>query len=179
GGVAGTFTSTAGLSINAATGQVNLSASTAGTYTVTNTIAATGGCALVIATSPITITALPVATFSYAGTPYCSNAANPSPTFSGGGVAGTFTSVAGLSINAATGQVNLSASTAGIYTVTNTIAAASGCAVVTATSSITINTPPSISGQPANQSACAGTAKTFSVTATGSSPTYQWQYSPD
>jgi hypothetical protein len=26
---------------------------------------------------------LPVATFSYPGTPYCNNAANPSPTFSG------------------------------------------------------------------------------------------------
>ena len=179
GGVAGTFTSTAGLSINSATGQVNLIASTPGTYTVTNTIAAAGGCAVVIATSSITITTLPVATFSYTGTPYCSNAANPSPTFSGGGVAGTFTSTAGLSINAATGQVNLSASTAGTYTVTNTIAAAGGCAVVTAISSITINTQPSISSQPANQTACAGTAISFSVIATGTTPTYQWQYSPD
>src|SRR4029079_7243515 len=152
GGVAGTFTSTAGLSINAATGQVNLSASTAGTYTVTNTIAATGGCALVIATSPITITALPVATFSYTGTPYCSNAANQSPTFSGGGVPGTFTSAAGLNINAATGQVNVSASTAGTYTVTNTIPAAAGCAWLTATASITITALPiatfSYSGTP-------------------------------
>ena len=34
----------AGLSINAGTGVVDLSASTPGTYTVTNTIAAAGGC---------------------------------------------------------------------------------------------------------------------------------------
>ena len=64
------------------------------------------------ATSSVTITALPVATFSYAGTPYCQNAANPSPTFSGGGVAGTFSSTAGLVfVSTATGQINLSAST--------------------------------------------------------------------
>ena len=48
------------------------------------------------ATTSITITVLPVATFSYAGTPYCQNAANPSPTFSGGGVAGTFSSTGAL-----------------------------------------------------------------------------------
>ncbi len=144
GGVAGTFSSTAGLVfVSTATGQINLSASTAGTYTVTNTIAASGGCAAVTATSSITITALPVSTFSYAGTPYCQNAANPSPTFSGGGVAGTFSSTAGLVfISTATGQINLSASTPGTYTVTNTIAASGGCAAVTATSSITITALP-------------------------------------
>ena len=66
----------------------------------------------VTATSSITITALPVATFSYTGSPYCRNAANPSPTFSGGGVAGTFSSTAGLVfVSTATGQIDLSAST--------------------------------------------------------------------
>jgi gliding motility-associated-like protein len=138
GGVAGTFSSTAGLSINASTGAVNLAASTTGTYTVTNTIAASGGCPAVSATSSITITPAPVAAFSYTGTPYCQNAANPSPTFSGGGVAGIFSSTAGLSINTSTGAVNLATSTAGTYTVTNTIAASGGCSAVTATSSITI-----------------------------------------
>ena len=127
GGVAGTFSSTVGLVfVSTATGQINLSASTPGTYTVTNTIAAAAGCAAVTATSSITITALPVATFSYTGSPYCQNAANPSPTFSGGGVAGTFSSTVGLVfVSTATGQINLSASTPGTYTVTNTIAAVS------------------------------------------------------
>ena len=59
-------------------------------------MAAAAGCAAQTATTSVTITALPVATFSYTGTPYCQNAANPSPTFSGGGVAGTFSSTAGL-----------------------------------------------------------------------------------
>ena len=49
------------------------------------------------------------ATFSYTGTPYCQNAANPSPTFSGGGVAGTFSSTVGLVfVSTSTGQINLS-----------------------------------------------------------------------
>ena len=88
-------------------------------------MAAAAGCAVQTATTSVTITALPVATFSYTGTPYCQNAANPSPTFSGGGVAGTFSSTAGLVfVSTATGQINLSASTPGTYTVTNTIAAA-------------------------------------------------------
>ena len=121
----GTYSSTAGLTINAATGAITPSTSTAGTYTVTYTMAAGGGCAAQTATTSVTITALPVATFSYAGSPYCQNAANPSPTFSGGGVAGTFSSTAGLVfVSTATGQINLSASTPGTYTVTNTIAAA-------------------------------------------------------
>jgi hypothetical protein len=87
----------------------------------------------------LTVNPLPVATFSYTGTPYCPNAANPLPTFSGGGVAGTFSSTPGLVfVNTATGQVNLAASTPGTYTVTNTIAASGGCSVVIATSPITI-----------------------------------------
>jgi hypothetical protein len=87
----------------------------------------------------VTVTPLPVATFNYSGTPYCQNAANPSPTFSGGGVAGTFSSTTGLVfVSTATGQVNLAASISGSYTVTNTIDASGGCGIVTATSPITI-----------------------------------------
>ncbi len=144
GGTAGTFSSTAGLVfVNTATGQVDLSASTPGTYTVTNTIAASGGCGVVTATSSITITKLPVATFSYTLNPYCSNGSDPLPTFSGGGVAGTFSSSAGLVfVNTSTGQVNLASSTAGTYTVTNTIPATGGCGSVSASSSITITKLP-------------------------------------
>jgi gliding motility-associated-like protein len=144
GGIAGTFSSTAGLVfVNTATGQVDLSASTAGSYTVTNTIAAAGGCGIVTATASITITALPVATFSYSGTPYCSNGSDPLPTYSGGGAAGVFSSTAGLVfISTATGQVDLSVSTPGTYTVINTRAAAGGCNVVSASSNITITELP-------------------------------------
>lgn len=174
GGSAGNFTaSPAGLSIDPITGIVNLAASTAGTYTVTNTIAATGGCPAVVATSNITITALPVATFTYTGTPYCQNAANPSPAYSGGGVAGSFTaSPAGLSIDPVTGIVDLAASAAGTYTITNTIAAVSPCSAVFATSSFTINSVPTMTN--ANTAnVCSGTA--LNITLTGSvASTYSW-----
>ena len=179
GGVAGTFSSTAGLAfVSTATGQINLSGSTPGTYTVTNTIAASGGCPAVNATATITITAPQVATFSYTASPYCQNAANPSPTFSGGGVAGTFSSTVGLIfVSTSTGQVNLAASTAGTYTVTNTIAPSGGCPAVTATATITITAPAfatfSYTGTPYCQNAAnpsptfsgGGVAGTFSSTA--------------
>lgn len=87
----------------------------------------------------LTVTALPVATFSYTGSPYCPTATDPLPLFSGGGVAGTFSSTAGLIfISTSTGEVDLSASTPGSYIVTNTIAASGGCGIVAATSPLTI-----------------------------------------
>jgi hypothetical protein len=110
---------------------------TSGTLSVT----ATNACG----TSPartvnITVTPFPVATFSYTGTPFCQNSANPLPTFSGGGRAGIFSSTPGLVfVNTATGEVNLAASTSGSYIVTNTVAASGGCGVVTATSPIAIS----------------------------------------
>jgi hypothetical protein len=169
GGVAGTFSSTPGLVFaNANTGEINLATSTPGTYTVTNTIAAAGGCSQVTATSSVTITALPVATFNYAGSPYCKNAANPSPTFSGGGVAGTFSSTAGLNfVSTSTGQVNLSTSTAGTYTVTNTIAASGGCPAVTATSSITITAVPTATISYAGAPFCTSITTSRPVTLSG------------
>lgn len=218
GGAAGTFTSTAGLSINGTTGAVNLATSTPNTYTVTNTIAPNGGCPQVIETADITIQAIEDATFGYSAASYCGNNANITPTitgviggtfsalpagldidpatgeidfsastiddyvityttggtcpgtatfdlnikpppvgtfnysgspycatgtanvtFTGGGIAGTFTSTAGLSINSSTGQIDLAASTPNTYIVTNTIAA-STCPQVVETASITIQT---------------------------------------
>ena len=60
--------------------------------TATLTLTATAGCSSSPASASftVTVTALPVATFSYTATPYCSNGADASPTFSGGGEAGTF-----------------------------------------------------------------------------------------
>jgi len=40
---------------------------------------------------------------------------------------------------------------------------------------VTVNTPPVITAQPSNGTACVGVTKTLSVTATGASLTYQWQ----
>ncbi|MDF2438225.1 MAG: large protein, partial [Bacteroidota bacterium] len=119
---------------------VNPSASTAPqTYTVTFN---TNGVCPSSSTFNLTITTAPSATFSYAG-PYCSNGTNPIPAFPAGSSAGTFSSTAGLVfVSTTTGQINLSASTAGTYTVTNTIAAGGGCAAATATNTVTIIAAP-------------------------------------
>ncbi|MEO6963664.1 MAG: hypothetical protein ABIY90_16960, partial [Puia sp.] len=112
----GIFSSTAGLSINAATGAINLGASTAGTYTVKYTLTV-GNCSNTV-TATVTINALPTAIISYAGSPYCATGtATVTQTGQGGGA---YSSTAGLSLNAATGAINLATSTAGVYTVTYT-----------------------------------------------------------
>ena len=108
------------------------STATSGTLGVT----ATNNCG----TSPartVTIT-VPVADFSYTGSPFCQNNANPAPVLAIDGVAGTFTSTDGLVfINTSTGQINLAASTPGNYTVTNT--AVVSCGTITSTSPVTIS----------------------------------------
>lgn len=102
-------------------------------------ITTTCGSSVTSSSALLTVNPVPVATFSYTGSPYCPNAADPYPTFSGGGVAGTFSSTAGLVfVSTSTGQIDLSASTPGTYTVTNTISATGGCSAVSATSGIEI-----------------------------------------
>ena len=55
----GTFSSTSGLTIDATSGTITPATSTAGTYTVTYSIGAAGGCSLYKNTATVTITALP------------------------------------------------------------------------------------------------------------------------
>jgi large repetitive protein len=108
---------------------------------VTYTIAAAGSCALFTATTMVTITAAPNATIAYTGSPYCSNVVTATVTRVGAS-GGTYSSTAGLIINATTGDINIATSTAGTYTVTYTVAAAGGCSLFTTTTSITITTAP-------------------------------------
>ena len=174
----GSYTaSPAGLTINSSTGAITPSTSNSGTYTVTYSVASPGGCGVITANTSVTIMTLPVTSFSYSGTPYCANAANPSPTFSGGGIAGTFSSTTGLNfVNTATGQINLATSTPGTYTVTNTIIASGGCSSSISTSSVTINPLTALSSQSTGtQTQClGGTFSAITATATGTSLSYQW-----
>ena len=122
----GTFSSTPGIVLNASTGEIDPLTSTPATYTVTY---AFGGSCPTSATFDVTITTAPDATFSYTGSPFCQSDADPSPVFGAGASAGTFSaSPAGLTINSSTGVIDLSASTPGTYTVTNTITAVGACA---------------------------------------------------
>lgn len=61
GSSAGTFSSTTGMVfVSTSTGQIDLPATTPGSYMVTNTVAAAGGCSSVMANSSIIINPLPV-----------------------------------------------------------------------------------------------------------------------
>ena len=147
GASAGTFSATpTGLGINAASGGIDLATSAANTYTVTNTIPASGACPQATATYTITITAPTPGDFSYDNATYCINATNPQLSLGTGASAGAFTaSPAGLSINGTSGAINLANSTPNTYVITNTIAASGVCPQSTATSTIVINALPQVS----------------------------------
>jgi gliding motility-associated-like protein len=120
----GQFTSST-LNVNATTGIINLATATVGSHQVTYTLAQNptnciaGGnyTATIIIVSGTT----PVTTFTYQNT-YCHSILNALPTlspqfFNGG----TFSSTAGLVINSSTGEINISNSTPGSYTVNYTV----------------------------------------------------------
>ena len=92
----GTFTggtysaSPAGLTINGTTGAITPSTSTPGTYTVTYTVAASGGCPGVTATTSVTIDPIITPTFNPVAA-ICSGATlAPLPTTSLNGINGTW-----------------------------------------------------------------------------------------
>ena len=138
----GIFTSTSGLTfVNATTGEINVSGSTAGSYTVTYT---NSGTCPGTATFSINITSAQDATFSYPSASVCSGGSNPSPVFGSSASAGIFSSTAGLNfVSTSTGVINLATSTPGTYTVFNDIAASGSCAAAQNSTSITISALPS------------------------------------
>ncbi len=172
-GLAGIFSSTEGLVfVSTATGQIDLSASTPGTYTVTNTIAATDGCPLVSATADITITRLPITAFSYPSSPYCATAGTASPTITDAGIF-TATDPFVIFIDDPPGTVNVAATPPGTYEITNTIIAADGCAEVHDHASITIQTTPAMTISH-NYSICNGTSTNIELSSNPSATNYSW-----
>ncbi len=136
-GVAGSLSSTAGLSIDPPTGVIDLDLSTPGVYTVTYTVPDTLGCPEYINTATVAISEAPSDSISYTGSPYCRNEGGVSVTHSGGSD-GSYSTTSGLSLNTVSGEINTAASTPGTYTVTYTVAAINGCGEYTATASVTI-----------------------------------------
>jgi hypothetical protein len=112
----------------------------AGTSVITYTN--NNGCSI---PATVTVSALPSATISYTGSPYCSNSGTASVTFTGT-TGGTYSSTAGLTINSTTGAITLGTSTLGTYTVTYTVASSGGCSQYQTTATITIVTPGTWSG---------------------------------
>lgn len=157
GSSAGVFTgSPAGLNFtNSGTGEVNLVGSTPNSYTVTNTIAAGGGCPAATYTNTITINAVPVTTVN--NQTVC------------GGVPATLTAGGATtylwSDGSTAGTLTAAPLTTTPYTVTGTTAGCSSSAVGT----ITANPIPTVTVNSAT--VCAGTAAT--LTASGAT-SYSW-----
>jgi gliding motility-associated-like protein len=172
----GTFTAPSGLSINSATGQINLAASTPGTYNITNTIGnLVGGICPTLPTvttvRTVTITAPPAATIAYPLAPYCKSIATVKLPTRTGTSGGTYSATpAGLNINTISGAILPVGSSAGIYTVTYTIAASGGCPAFTTTASVEIL--PSIipTFNPITAVICSGSPSPLPTVSTNSTP---------
>ena len=110
----GVFSSSSGLVFSdTASGTIDLSASTAGSYTVTYTTS--GLCAT--ATSTLITIESDDMSFTYDSSSYSQSCPNPTPTITGI-TSGTFSSSASLTIDVDTGEITTSTSSPGTYTVT-------------------------------------------------------------
>ena len=153
-----------GLTIDAA-GNITLSTSTPGIYTVYNNVAAGGGCSAVVDSTTIEVLQVDDATFSFVnGNSYCEADANPTAIL-GGTTGGVFTILPTGTINAATGEIDLVATGVGSYTVYyNTIAAGNSCPEIDSLT-LTITAQSTILADLSNP-ICLGDV--LSLTATGS-----------
>jgi len=129
----GTYSSTTGLTISPTTGAITPSTSTAGTYTVTYTMAAAGSCPVQTASTTVTIAGLP--SVSAVATETCV-----------GGSTGTITASASGSVSPYTYSLNSGAyQSSGIFTglaagtYTVNVMSSAGCV---ASSSVTVNSYP-------------------------------------
>ncbi len=157
----GTFSaSPAGLSLNASTGQINIGASTTGTYLVTYTVSSLG-CG-VAATSSSSVIIVPTPTISVNSSTICSGG---SATLTANGAA-SYTWSPTATLSSATGSTVVSAPSSN----TNyTVVGSNGTCTNSATSSVTIGAGITITSNPA--SICAG--NNTILTASGAT-SYTW-----
>ncbi len=158
--------------VNTSTGEINLAKSNPGTYTVTNTIVASGSCPASSATSTVSIS--PAATVS----------AGPNQTVGTGKtvqLAGSFSGAAGVTWSGGGGSFSNTSSPTTTYTPSpgetsvtltlTTVNSAAPCGPKSSTVTITIGNPPQAPTALAD-TICAGSQATLIATAPGG--TYQW-----
>lgn len=168
----GTFSaSPAGLVfVNTATGEINISASTPGTYKVSFTN--NGQCPGTTSTN-ISIVNTFNSNISY-HTPFCQDDPNPSPVLAVNATAGTFSATpSGLVfVNTSTGEINLSNSVPGTYTITNTISSPS-CGSSSSSTTVTIYPMVIIDAGP-NQTVPSGSTVQLTGSISGGATTGTW-----
>ncbi|RYZ20140.1 MAG: hypothetical protein EOO16_17685 [Chitinophagaceae bacterium] len=149
------WASTPGLSVDAATGAIDLAQSQQGTYTVSYR-AANPSCDSITATTSVQVFAAVATSISYPGSPYCTSTGTGAVFFSGFN-GGSYSAVpAGLVLDATTGAINIGASQSGNYTVTYT--ANNGACNIVATTPVTIR--PVQGAITDNRAFCGGTITT-------------------
>lgn len=139
----GVYQSTpSGLNINSSTGEITIATSQAGVYEVTYTYTANGCIDGGSHSETITINSAnaPVMAFSYDAVEYCMSGSNPIlSTDTGFDTNGTFTvAPQGLTIDAATGAIDLSTSQTGTYQITYAVDADNTTCTTDASHSFTI-----------------------------------------
>ena len=170
----GTYSSTpAGLTINAATGVITPTSSTAGTYTVTYFIAAAVPCAAASRTTAVVISPTPTTAASASGTISCTTPTiNLNSTLAG--VNYTWTAPAGGVLGSANSQSTTASGAGGTYTLN--VQSAAGCTYST-TTSVTQNTviPTGVSAGTNQTMTCASPSITLNGSvATPTNATASW-----
>jgi gliding motility-associated-like protein len=150
---------------NTTTGEIDISASTPGKYTITfvGNEACHG-----VTQSTMYIVLLPDAHFSYTG-PFCQYASvNPSPVFTGLSSGGVITSSSANLVfsTVGLGVIDLQNSKPGTYTITNTIPASGTCPQAIETTSVTIVSGVAVNAGP-DQTVNGGTQAQLNGTITG------------
>jgi hypothetical protein len=167
---------------------VDISGATSATYTLTGVTALSAGTYSVVVSGTCAPNDTSVNATLTVNNPPIITAEPTSQTACVGGNA-TFSVTAtgtGLSYQWRKAGVNISGATSATYTLTGVTASDAGSYSVVVSGTcipidssvnaiLTVNTPPTITSQPQALSLCPGATVSFSVTASGSTPTYQWR----
>ncbi len=183
-GTPGTFTSTPGLVIDPVTGEVNIAASTPGTYTVTSTIVSIE-CGDDVHTTDITIEALPVMD-GVADQDVCNGLSLTLPVFSASGVGLTYTwtNITGTNVGfgmAGTGNIptftGLNLSGAAVTVTVEVFATtASGCVGTPTSFDVTIHPTPVVSFYADPYEICAPQPVVFHNTSAPAGTNCSWEF---
>jgi trimeric autotransporter adhesin len=137
--------------------------------------ASASGCTGPVFNYTVTVNPKPVASFT-TSSPACSGSAVTFTNTSTGSVTSLSWDFGdGNSITSTTSTQSHTYAAAGTFNVQLSVLSGSGCVSDTFTQAVVVSQGTSITTQPASQSACTGSAVNFSVTASGSSLTYQWR----